>query len=190
MKENKIHRRSFLQLATTGVGGAALLPSATAAKTASELFKGGFRPGNIFAYGYQEGSYKLEPGPHLFIDWRYVQPGRVRWERPNQKEAPLWAYEKIEGVTGAASRIPYGLKLVPEAAKKTGPVIPNDRDWEFMIFGYCSLHDLGGKFGLWYEVVPPKEDGKANLLCYATELIGRNQTSAWLSSKAARRTTL
>jgi len=174
MKENNIDRRNFLLLATTGVGGAALLPGATAARAASEPSKAGVRPGNIFAYGYDEGPYKIEAGPHLFIDWRYVQPGRVRWERPNQKEAPLWAYEKIEGVTGVPSRVPYGLKLVPQAAEKTGPVLPNDRDWEFMIFGYCSLHDLGGKFGLWYEVVPPKEDGKTNLLCYAESLDGIN----------------
>jgi hypothetical protein len=174
MKQNKIDRRNFLQLAMTGAAGTAIPAGAAAGDTSGNQLKSSTRPGNIFAYGYQEGAYKLEPGPHLFIDWRYVQPGRVRWERPNQKETPLWAYEKIEGVIGVPSRIPYGLKLVPQVAEKTGPVIPNDREWEFMIFGYCSLHDLGAKFGLWYEVVPPKEDGKTNLLCYAESTDGVN----------------
>jgi len=174
MKKNQIHRRSFLQLATTGVAAATLPHAGAAAEAALRGTKSAPRPGNIFAYGYQEGPYKLEPGPQLFIDWRYVQPGRIRWERPGGTEAPVWAFEKIAGVTGVPSRIPYGLALTPQMAEKTGSLIPNDRDWEFMIFPYCSLLDLGGKYGLWYEVVPPKKDGKSNLLCYAESADGIN----------------
>ena len=83
------------------------------------------------------------------------------------KTRKLFAYQKVDGVKGTPLKTPHGIKLVPQMAQKTGPVLPNDRDWEFMIFGYCTLLDLGGKFGLWYEVVPPQGGIRRCLLCYA-----------------------
>ena len=175
MAEDKFDRRSFLQLAASGMAGAALSPSTSAAEVPKAAAEGA-RPAAIFAYGYQEGTYKLEPGPHLFIDWRYVNPGRVRWQTPDGKDAKLFAYKRVDGVRGTPLRIPYGIKLVPQMAHKTGPVLPNDRDWEFMIFGYSTLLDLGGKFGLWYEVVPPQGGIRRCLLCYAESVDGLNWT--------------
>jgi hypothetical protein len=34
--------------------------------------------------------------------------------------------------------------------------------------------DLGGKYGLWYEVTPPKNQGMSSLLCYAESTDGVN----------------
>ena len=176
MADGKFDRRSFLQLATSGLAGTAIGPTASAAEAMPKPAAGDPRPAAVFAYGYHQDPYKLEPGPQLFIDWRYVEPGRVKWRTPEGKDAKLFAYKKVEGVTGTPLRTPYGLKLVPQVAQKTGPVLPNDREWEFMIFGYCTLLDLGGKFGLWYEVVPPQGSGARNLLCYAESVDGVSWT--------------
>lgn len=170
MSDNKIHRRNFLQLATTGVAGAAIPASATAGEAASTSARSGPRPGNIFAYGYQEGPYKLPPGPHLFIDWRYVYPGLVGWKSEG-KDAALFAYDEVENITGTPFKVPYGIKLVPQAAEKIGPILTNDREWEFL-FSCATVLDLGGKYGLWYEVVPPKNQGMSSLLCYAESTDG------------------
>ena len=166
MSKTKIHRRSFLQLAATGAGGAALLPSAAAAKVAAEFSKDNVRLGNIFAYGYQDGPYKLPPGPHLFIDWRYVYPGIVGWKSADGKDAALFSYDQVDDIRGTPFKVPYGIKLVPQMAEKIGPILPNNRDWEFL-FGCATLLDLRGKYGLWYEVVPPRNQGMSSLLCYA-----------------------
>ena len=176
MADSKFDRRSFLQLATSGIAGAALSPAASSAEPTPSPAQSGPRLPASFAYGYGKGAYKLEPGPHLFIDWRYIDPGRVKWQTADGKDAKLFAYTKVDGVKGTPLKTPYGIKLVPQLAQKIGPVLPNDRDWEFMIFGYCTLLDLGGKFGLWYEVVPPKGSGGRCLVCYAESTDGMNWT--------------
>ncbi len=173
MSQTRIHRRNFLQLAATGVGGTALLPGAAAANDTAAATKSSPRPGNVFAYGYQDGPYKLPPGPHLFIDWRYVYPGIVGWKTPEGKDAALFAYDQIDGVTGSPYKVPYGIKLVPQMAEKIGPILTNDREWEFL-FSCATLLDLGGKYGLWYEVTPPKNQGMSSLLCYAESTDGVN----------------
>ena len=38
----------------------------------------------IYAYHYHESPYPLEPGPHLCIDWRYVEPGWVSYTHEGQ----------------------------------------------------------------------------------------------------------
>ena len=176
MANGKFDRRSFLQLATSGIAGATFSPSTSAAEAMPNPAAGGARLPASFAYGYGKGAYKLESGPHLFIDWRYVDPGRVKWQTADGKDAKLFAHAKVDGVRAAPSKTPYGIRLVPQMAHKTGPVLPNDRDWEFMIFGYCTLLDLGGKFGLWYEVVPPQGGIRRCLLCYAESVDGVNWT--------------
>lgn len=175
LNENSINRRRFLQFTATGAAGAVCSPV-----VATEAYVAGTatapRTANVFAYRYHREPYPLPAGPHLFIDWRYVECGRVRWRTADGQEAPLFAHEEIHGVQGRPVRTPYGIRLVAQPAERLGPVVPNDRDWEFMLGGYCSLHDLGGKFGLWYEVVPPRADGETNLLCYAESNDGVNWT--------------
>lgn len=173
MSHTKIPRRNFLQLAATGVAGASLPANAATDTTASAAAKPGVRPGNIFAYGYHETAYQLPTGPHLFIDWRYVYPGIVAWKTPEGKDAALFARENVGAVQSTPFKVPYGIRLVPQPAEKIGPVLANDRDWEFL-FTCHTLLDLGGKFGLWYEVVPPGKSGMECMLCYAESDDGVN----------------
>lgn len=129
------------------------------------------RGATTFAYGYNRDPYPLEPGPHLFIDWRYVFPGWISYSSEGQG-TQLFQHQEQKNVRGHAYRVPFGIELAAVQAEKTGPLVPNDREWEFMM-GYCSLHDLGGKFGLWYEVVPPGGYGGKNLICYAESEDGK-----------------
>ncbi len=175
VQPSRLSRRRILQLASAGAAGVVAgagrgeepkaespLPMSPAAR--------------YFAYGYNQEPYSLPPGPHLFIDWRYVQCGAVAWLKPDGSGAPLFAHEEIPNVRGESWRVPYGIRLEAQKAERIGPIIPNERDWEFMIGGYVSLFDLGGRFGLWYEVVPPRADGEANNLCYAESADGATWT--------------
>ena len=74
LNDNGINRRRFLQFAATGVAGAAC-GSAVAAKS-DVAPSTAPRTSSVFAYGYDAEPYPLPTGPHLFIDWRYVQSGR------------------------------------------------------------------------------------------------------------------
>lgn len=160
-------RRTFLKMAATGIAGAAIGASPAQGDEAVKPDITAPRAATTFAYGYDKEPYPLESGPHLFIDWRYIFAGRINWQTADGQGTPLFSYEEIKNVQGVPNRTPYGIRLVAQQAEKIGPIVPNDRDWEFMIGGYCSMHDLGGKFGVWYEVVPPKTDGNKNLICYA-----------------------
>ncbi|MGB9619900.1 MAG: hypothetical protein ACPL7K_05775, partial [Armatimonadota bacterium] len=157
MADSGIDRRGFLQIAAAGAAASLINTTSPEASAMADSMAKESRTGAIFCYGYHEAPYKLEPGPHLFIDWRYVDPGRVRWTTTSG-ETPLFAHEEVKDVHGVLERVPYGLRLVPQEPEKIGPVIRSDRDWEFMIYAHTLL-DLGGKYGLWYEALPPKQAG-------------------------------
>jgi hypothetical protein len=170
----RMNRRSFLKRAAVGatvptVGGGGVKAEVAASQAGQPL-----RTARVFAYGYDQEPYRLDPGTHLFVDWRYVQAGRVSWKTADGKEAPLFAHREIQDLRGTPRGVPFGIRLVAQKADKIGPIIANDRDWEFMIPGHCSLHPIERGFGLWYEVVPPGGDGSANLLCYAESGDGVN----------------
>jgi len=176
IRENRLGRRRILQMASAGTVGAvarAALGGEPAAESPPPPMSSMAR---YFAYGYNREPYPLPPGPHLFIDWRYVQCGAVAWLKPDGSGAPLFAHQEIPDVRGEPYRVPWGIRLAAGQAERIGPVLSNDRDWEFMIGGYATLLDLGGRFGLWYEAVPPGGDGEANLLCYAESTDGLNWT--------------
>ncbi len=173
-ERTEVSRRTLLQLVGAGAAGVAY-GSAEGTETRPTT-SATPEMARVFAYGYDREPYPLPPGPHLFIDWRYVRCGRVAWKKADGSDAPLWAYEEIKGVQGVPENVPQGIRLVAEKAERIGPIVPNDREWEFIIGGYVTLLDLGGKFGLWYEVVPPKADGETNLLCYAESIDGVNWT--------------
>src|SRR5262249_664459 len=119
---------------------------------------------------YDQGPYRLDPGPHLFFDWRYVFPGQVRWLTPQGQQAPL-SGEGLAGkvqvheVRANPSQVPYGLRLEAPPAGKIGPVVRKDKPWERNLGAYVSLHFLDGKYRLWYDTKPPS--GGPDLLCYA-----------------------
>jgi hypothetical protein len=169
-----MNRREFLQSATVTAAATVLMNGYAKGETMQESSQKDVRATALYAYNYHDDPYPLNPGPHLFIDWRYVFAGGISWQTADGNAAPLFAHQEIKGIRGVPFRVPYGLKLVPQKASKIGPIIPNDRDWEFMIVAYVSLHDIGGKFGLWYECVPPGGNGNSNLLCYAESTDGVN----------------
>jgi hypothetical protein len=195
-------RRTFLLAgagagAAVGVGaavgaGAAVGPAVKAGEqaraTPSPASAPALAPRNaaVFAYGYDrlydaDEPYVLRPGPHLFVDWRYVQAGGLAWQTPDGK--PIHYFPKAEprGVSAHAVQVPRGIRLINQKAQSLGPVVPNDREWEYCIYSYISLFDLGGKFGMWYEVVPPGDDSHHDLLCYAESTDGVNWTKPELN---------
>ncbi len=173
---NRLSRRRILQLASAGAAGV-VAKAGLGDEPKAESPPPSMSPmARYFAYGYNQEPYHLPTGPHLFIDWRYVQCGAVAWLKADGSGAPLFAHEEIPNVRGEPWRVPYGIRLEAQKADRIGPIVPNERDWEFMIGGYISLLDLGGKFGLWYEVVPPRAGGETNMLCYAESADGVNWT--------------
>lgn len=124
--------------------------------------------------------YLLEPGPHLFTDWRYVRPGMIRWDTADRQPTSLFATQGDPGpVQPHPLDVPHNLRIVARPPQKAGPFIGPDRPWEKMIFWSTLLHD-GGKYRLWYEAVPGAywasssasarpaiEPGLGDLLCYA-----------------------
>jgi len=62
MADNKFDRRSFLQLATSGLAGAAIGPSASAAEEMPKPAAGDPRPAAVFAYGYHQDPTNSNPG--------------------------------------------------------------------------------------------------------------------------------
>ncbi|HWB53926.1 MAG TPA: hypothetical protein VG722_07025, partial [Tepidisphaeraceae bacterium] len=131
------------------------------------------------AYGFDREPYILDPGPHLFIDWRYVMPGRVKWLY-HGKSVGLFGEDSnrppsLDAVDPIAAQLPNGIRIEAQRPDFTGPVLPSDRPWEYLI-GYNALHFLDGKYRLWYEVVPPGQQGDSNLLCYAESTDGIHWT--------------
>lgn len=113
------------------------------------------RPPNAFeAYGYEAETYRLPEGPHLFIDWRYVEPGRVAWQTPDGRDASIFGEGDIDEVVAVNQRLPQGVYLAAQPAEKFGPVIRRDRPWESLFSCSTLIHD-GDVYRLWYEVQPP-----------------------------------
>ncbi|MBI5292101.1 MAG: hypothetical protein HY872_09515 [Chloroflexi bacterium] len=124
--------------------------------------------------------YTLEPGPHLFTDWRYVRPGMIRWDTADGQPTSLFATQGDPGrVQPHPLDVPHNLRIVARSPQKTSPFIGPDRPWEKVIFWSTLLYD-GGKYRLWYEAVPgtywdgkpaaaglARDPGWGSLLCYA-----------------------
>ena len=118
--------------------------------------------------------YRLSHGPHLFTDWRFVDPGHVRWTGEAGREISLFATEGVTGNVYADPRdVPRNIQLVAQKARRAEPCLVPTEPWEHTIFWPTLIHD-GGKYRLWYEVVPGDHwTGTATvpidfkLLCYA-----------------------
>jgi hypothetical protein len=175
-----IDRRAFLRWSAAGAPTAVLGPGAAEAATPAP--EPAARPSSVLAYGYDHDAYHLDPGPHLFLDWRYIAPGRVAWLTPDGRKAPL-SGDGLEGkvqpgaIRSSPAQVPFGIRLEAQSAVKVGPVIRRDKPWERHIGGYVTLRHVDGKYRLWYEVTPP--EGDAGLLCYAESADGH----AWEKPK-------
>ncbi|MGQ9553533.1 MAG: hypothetical protein ACUVWR_05420 [Anaerolineae bacterium] len=124
--------------------------------------------------------YKIGKRPQLFTDWHLLQAGMVRWPGEGGKAPSLWATEMPWGeATPVPDEVPSGLRLRAQKAEKSAPFLSCTEPWEHMIF-YPTLIRDGGKYRLWYEVVPYDHwsgtrtgrgadlpMGFSTLLCYA-----------------------
>lgn len=120
--------------------------------------------------------YLLDDSWQLFVDWRYVRPGMIRWDGEGGKKISLFGTEGVQGnVYPAPLDVPHNLRVCAFPAQKSGPLLSPDQPWEQVIFWPTLMQD-GGKYRLWYEAVPgaywagkatAHEPGWGDLLCYA-----------------------
>jgi len=115
--------------------------------------------------------FELRSGKILFHDWRYVYHGGTGWVTRSGENLGLWSQDPVPELRWAGGDLPTGIKLKVIRAKKSDPVIEADRPWEGMLHS-PSLMNIGDRYRLWYESVPPEDMGKEyagrrNLLCYA-----------------------
>ncbi len=130
-----MHRRQFLQLAAT-------LPAASA----------------------QLQYAPPKPGPprtlFLFTDWFHVNKGDMRpvldvtrlsedgmKKKESFEKAGLVFYSGAHGFRGLD--VPYGVRITPEIAERSAPVLSADAPWE-ADFGYHSVIQEEGRYKCWY----------------------------------------
>jgi len=171
---------TFVLLALlVGVQSAHLLASeapATANKT------------TLSAYGYDEDVFPLLPGPHLFMDWRYVSDGKAVWVGPDkqpmpikqksQKAVPEAERAEFERQIGwGDGRLPWGIRLEAVKPEKVGPIFLSDKPWENR-FQFPTLLKVDGKYRLYYEVEPPPghEEITNKISCLAESTDGKTWT--------------
>ena len=108
----------------------------------------------IYAYHYHESPYPLEPGPHLCIDWRYVEPGWVSYTHEGQgvpmMEPGVAPPEIIPKMLATPLRAPFGVRLEMVPATKVGPVLKPEKPWEYFT-PYTNLLHYEGKYLLYYN---------------------------------------
>jgi hypothetical protein len=175
-------RRTFVRTAAALAAATAAgvtTPHAVAAEAAADKSTPGAPISSdvtAFAYGYDKEPYPLDPGPHLMIDWRYVLPGRTRYSTPtgestNSSAEGLHGKLSTDEIVVKGDQSPMGIRLEAQPPTRLGPVIANDKPWEYSLC-YPTLGQLDGKYRMWYEVIAPREQGGADMLCYAESTDG------------------
>ena len=135
----------------------------------------------IYAYDYHGRSYRLDPGPHLFVDWRYVNPGRITYAYKGkriQRDRPSdYSSEINSAVAGRPVDVPSGIRLERVPAGKLGPVIRNDKPWEFFT-PYVNLIHHEGKYLLFYNTTTYRlgRGSEGYMVCYAESTDGVHYT--------------
>lgn len=168
-----LSRRAFVQAtaATTAGVTAGLTARDADADVPRQNAAPPFGP-TVFAYGYDKEPYPLDRGPHLFIDWRYILPGRTRYSTLAGESIGSSSAEGFHGrvtvseIVARGDQSPYGVRIAGEPAAKVGPILGNDKPWEYSLC-YPTLCYSEGKYRLWYEAIAPLDHGAADLLCYA-----------------------
>ena len=135
----------------------------------------------VYAYQYHEGAYSLAPGAHLFVDWRYVYPGHTGYSfegRGIQRDRPPdYTSEINDRIAVDPKSTPYGIRIELVKAAKLGPVIKNDKPWEFFT-PYVTLIHHGDKYMLFYNTTTFLDDrgSKGYVTCYAESTDGVKYT--------------
>ena len=133
----------------------------------------------LYAYGYHQRPYPLEPGPHLFVDWRYVNPGHVsytyRGERIQRDRPEEYGPEINSRIDVHPRDVPTGIRIEVQPAGKLGPVIRNDQPWEFFT-PYVNLIHHEGKYLLFYNTTTYRlgRSSEGYMVCYAESDDGLN----------------
>ena len=131
----------------------------------------------IYAYGYHGRAYKLDAGPHLFVDWRYVYPGRSRYTyqgRGIPRDRPAEYTSEINDVIRSDPKdAPYGIRIELVKPEKHGPVVKNDQPWEYFT-PYVTLLHYEGKYRLYYNTTTFLKDRSSlgYMVCYAESTDG------------------
>ena len=135
----------------------------------------------IYAYGYHGRAYHLDPGPHLFVDWRYVNPGhtsyRYQGKRIQRDRPKAYSSDINSDIEVIPVDIPSGIRLERVPAAKLGPVITNDKPWEFFT-PYVNLIHYQGKYLLFYNTTTFRRGrgSEGYMVCYAESTDGVNYT--------------
>lgn len=133
----------------------------------------------LAAYGYFDEPYKLDPGPHLFIDWRYVYPGQVQYTMPEGNEVGHVGTgvtkEDILKVRATPRHVPFGIRLEAQPAESIGPVLKLDKPWEYLV-AYVNVIKIGDEFRLYYEAIPSSDSSLPGNLCMAVSNDGLKWT--------------
>src|SRR5437867_3914661 len=71
-------------------------------------------------YGYSAITYKLPPGPHLFIDYRYIDTGQVDYEFPDGSEAPRYGgdVQKLPTIRSVPRQAVSNIRIEAQRAEK------------------------------------------------------------------------
>ena len=122
---------------------------------------------------------KVEAITRLFIDWAYVHSGRMESAMDPalispegfamiERDKKEWGIKPdLSGHGMKRNRLPYGLRISIEKARKSAPWLRADQPWEKQIAWVTVIHEAG-KYRCWYWVYNDKlRPDFETLLCYA-----------------------
>jgi hypothetical protein len=137
----------------------------------------------------------------LFLDWMYVHKGSMEatydpvrisqegYAAIERNKKMFGIHPDLSGHGMKRNRLPFGVKIAIEPARKSAPWLVEDKPWEKALNHLTIIHEEG-KFRCWYSVVFPKPLGGENAeqtfqhgrqmdtgtlgLCYAESIDGVN----------------
>ncbi len=137
----------------------------------------------------------------LFLDWMYVHKGSMEatydpvrisqegYAAIERNKKMFGIHPDLSGHGMKRNRLPFGVKIAIEPARKSAPWLVEDKPWEKALNHLTIIHEEG-KFRCWYSVIFPKPLGGENAeqtfqhgrqmdtgtlgLCYAESIDGVN----------------
>jgi|GEM_PF-713201 len=111
----------------------------------------------------------------LFVDWIHVEKGQMVAtldpERISEEGQALierhrndWGiYTDTSGHGMKRNRLPYGVKITIEKARKSAPWLREDKPWEQHLYHMSVIHE-NGRYRCWYGVAFPRPLGPGDLV--------------------------